>query len=215
MNQSYPRTLTLLSFVALIGCTPAVDKQATQQAEKNSNVPTKSSGPKIRSVDNPNYLTWSKFPVGTRVVRLNKLVNEKGTVNVTTTLQLQEIDKQVAKVESQITVERPSDLTVNPPQVLEYLAKQSVLESTTDEQVAAPLNEAKLLRTESITVLGKELQARVYTWKTALESGPADVLGWYSDEFPGRQIKQEIDFGEGGKGTEEIIEFVVPSETKS
>lgn len=194
---------------------PSSVEQPVQKANATTNIPAKQTGPKIRSVDNPNYLTWSKFPVGTQVVRVNKLINDKGTVTVTTTLKLQEIDQTVAKVESQITVERPTDLTVNPPQILDYLAKQSVLESTTDEQVAAPLKEAKLLRTENIAVLGKEYQAKVYTWKTALESGPADVLGWYSDEFPGRQIKQEIDFGEGGKGTEEITEFVVPSETKS
>lgn len=203
--------ILLLPIALCIGCRPSGVNQSQQEVSKPVDATAKSSGPKLRSVDNPNYLTWSKFPVGTQVVRVNKIVNDQGTVTVTTSLKLQEIDKSIAKVESQITVERPSDLTVNPPQILDYLAKQSVLESTTDEQVAAPLKEAKLLRTESISVLGKEFQAKVYTWKTALESGPADVIGWYSDEFPGRQIKQEIDFGEGGKGTEEITRFDVPS----
>lgn len=193
-----------------LGCSPSIESRSQQQAEKPADATAKASGPKLRSVDNPNYLTWSKFPIGTHVVRVNKLINDKGTVTVTTSLKLHSIDKNIAKVESQITVERPTDLTANPPQILDYLAKQSVLESTTDEQVAAPLKEAKLLRTESIAVLGREFQAKVYTWKTALESGPADVLGWYSDEFPGRQIKQEIDFGEGGKGTEEITRFDIP-----
>lgn len=78
----------------------------------------------------------------------------------------------MAKVESQITVERPSDLTVNPPQILEYLAKQSVLESTTDKQVVAPLREAKLLRDENVVVLGKDVAVQVYTWKTALSLVP-------------------------------------------
>lgn len=197
-----------------LGCAPSNDGKQALESTVPASAPIQTSGPKTRSVDNPDYLNWAKFPVGTRVVRKNSIVNDQGTVTVTTTLRLSEIDKSMAKVESQITVERPSDLTVNPPQILEYLAKQSVLESTTDEQVVAPLREAKLLRDENVVVLGKDVAVQVYTWKTALESGPADVLGWYSDEIPGRQVMQEIDFGKAGKGTEEIILLETPAEPK-
>ncbi|XZE45630.1 hypothetical protein SH467x_000877 [Pirellulaceae bacterium SH467] len=214
MNLNRPRPFLILSSTLLaLGCSPSYEGKQSPDSQAPATATLQSTGPKTRSVDNPDYLNWAKFPIGTRVVRKNNIVNEQGTVTVTTTLKLVEIDKSMAKVESQITVERPSDLTVNPPQILEYLAKQSVLESTTDEQVVAPLREAKLLRDETMSVLGKDVAAKVYTWKTALESGPAGVVGWYSDEIPGRQVKQEIDFGKAGKGTEEITSLETPAET--
>ena len=202
------RTCLVLTCVANFGCKPESEKQGQSGPSIASS--SISSGPSTRRVPNPDYVTWSKFAIGTKVVRKHSIVNDKGTVTITTSLSLAELSDKVAKVESQVTVERPERLTENPSQVFDYFSTQPVLESTTDEQVLAPLREAKLLREEPVEVSGKVYQARVYGWKTALESGPADVIGWFSDEFPGRQLRLETDFGADGKGTEVIVSFELP-----
>ncbi|MCU0711538.1 MAG: hypothetical protein MUC43_05730 [Pirellula sp.] len=137
--------------------------------------------------------------------------NEIGTTVITTTLELKEIKADAVQVESQITVKRTNDTTENPPSILEYPKSQKIPADMEAELFARPLPDANQVATESIESLGMSYDATVYEWKAQLESGPMKVKGWFSDKFPGRQIKLEFENPSGNDPfVEEIVELMIP-----
>lgn len=199
------RLLTILLAINGLGC----DKSVKQS------IPT-SSAPKLKSIASADYQSWKRFPVGTQVVRCKMMTNQHGKVVVTTKLQLKSIDATQAEVESQITVDRltvddkPTDLTVNPPSSLQFPASHLIPQEMSAEQFDLPTPDAKLLRKETIEVLGKSVEASVYQWKATLETGPVDVTGWFSDDFPGRQLKLEFGYTDETTSQEQIVSVEFP-----
>lgn len=138
--------------------------------------------------------------------------NEIGTTVITTTLQLKEITSQAVMVESQITVKRTNDTTENPPSILEYPKSQKIPADMDAELFTRPLPDAKKIAAESIESMGQTYDATIYEWKAQLESGPMNVKGWFSEKFPGRQIKLEFENPSGNDPfVEEIIELNIPN----
>jgi hypothetical protein len=99
---------------------------------------------------------------------------------------------------------------VNPPSVLQFPANHLIPEDMSAEQFALPVPDAKLLRQEKFAVLGKNFDASVYGWKATLETGPVAVTGWFSDDFPGRQIKLEFDYTDETTSQELIVAVEFP-----
>lgn len=138
--------------------------------------------------------------------------NEVGTTVITTTLELKEIKAEAVLVESQITVKRTKDTTENPSSIVEYPKSQKIPADMDAELFTRPLPDAKKVNTESIESMGKPYDATVYEWKAQLESGPMKVKGWFSDKFPGRQIKLEFENPNGNEPfVEEIVELNIPN----
>ncbi|MFO0939532.1 MAG: hypothetical protein U0930_02075 [Pirellulales bacterium] len=142
--------------------------------------------------------------------------NQHGKVVVTTTLKLKAVDSDQAEIESQITVDRltvddkPTDSTVNPSSVLQFPAKHLIPEDMSAEQFALPAPDAKLLRQEKFAVVGKSFDASVYGWKATLETGPVAVTGWFSDDFPGRQLKLEFAYTDETTSQEQVVSVEIP-----
>lgn len=175
------------------------------------------AGPPAPAVyaESPDYLTWSKFPVLTTVVRkkvsTNPKVPDKATVE-TTTIQLAEKDDLKAVVTMQITVEKPDEpLRVNPPMKLDYKAKFLVPPGLTAAAMQLPDMKATVSGEETLTVQKKEYKCTVYTWTGATESGPMPIKLWVSEQMPGRIVKQEYQLDKAGsKAVEEVIDVKVP-----
>lgn len=196
------------------GCSPEKTTSSTGQSPAMgvSQTQGSSQGPALKDVDNSDYLSWSQFPIGTKVVRRKTMSNEVGTTVITTSLELKEVNAAAVLVESQITVKRTSDTTENPPSVLEYPKSQKIPAEMDPELFARPLPDAKKVAAEPIESMGKAYDATVYEWKAQLESGPMQVKGWFSDKFPGRQIKLEFENPNGKDPfVEEIIELNIPN----
>lgn len=214
-NQKQNVCLTsALGLAMLLGCSPANTGSTTKsqpQTDSSTKV-TQTNGPALKDVENSDYLSWSQFPIGTKVVRRKTMSNEIGTTVITTTLQLKEITSQAVMVESQITVKRTNDTTENPPSILEYPKSQKIPADMDAELFTRPLPDAKKIAAESIESMGQTYDATIYEWKAQLESGPMNVKGWFSEKFPGRQIKLEFENPSGNDPfVEEIIELNIPN----
>ncbi len=190
----------------MVGC----DSSKPAKSQAAVNVPTPSDD-HLKSVPNADFLNWSKFPEGTKVVRQKVLETEQGVTTVTTTLRLVTRQPKSVEVESQTTVIRPQETTENPPQSFTYAAEHKIPKAMNAEQFLLPNPKAKSLGDEKVTMLGKEYDASVFKWQSMLESGPIDIKGWFSDDFPGRQIKTELDFkSDTSKGSETTLEVSIP-----
>lgn len=192
----------------MVGCDSS--KPAKNQAALNVSTPTDDH---LKSVPNADFLNWSKFPEGTKVVRQRVLESEQGVATITTTIRLVARQPKSVEVESQTTVIRPQGTTENPPQSFTYAAEYKIPKDMEAEQFLLPDPKAKSLGAEKITMLGKEYDALVFKWQSMLESGPIDIKGWFSDDFPGRQIKTELDFkSDTSKGSETTLEVSIPEQ---
>jgi hypothetical protein len=192
----------------MVGCDSS--KPAKSQAALNVPAPTDDH---LKSVPNPDFLNWSKFPEGTKVVRQKVLETEQGITTITTTIRLVARQPKSVEVESQTTVVRPQETTENPPQSFTYGAEYKVPKDMNAEQFLLPDPKAKSLGAEKVTMLGKEYDSLVFKWQSMLESGPIDIKGWFSDDFPGRQIKTELDFkSDTSKGSETTLEVSIPEQ---
>ncbi len=190
----------------MVGCDSS--KPAKNQAALNVSTPTDDH---LKSVPNADFLNWSKFPEGTKVVRQRVLESEQGVATITTTIRLVARQPKSVEVESQTTVIRPQGTTENPPQSFTYAAEYKIPKDMDAEQFLLPDPKAKSLGAEKVTMLGKEYDALVFKWQSMLESGPIDIKGWFSDDFPGRQIKTELDFkSDTSKGSETTLEVSIP-----
>ena len=203
-----------IGLIFSLGCSlekPASTSSSSQSGDASKTV-TQSKGPSLKDVDNSDYISWSQFPIGTKVVRRKTMSNEVGTTEITTSLELREIKAEAVLVESQITVKRTNDTTINPPSALEYPKSQKIPADMDAELFTRPLPDAVKVATEAIESNGKTYDATIYEWKAQLESGPMKVKGWFSDKFPGRQIKLEFENPNGSEPfVEEILELNIPN----
>lgn len=203
----------VLVLAASLGCYPKGMPSTAKviSSQDSSNALPQATGPALKEINNADYISWSKFPIGTKVVRRKTMANEIGTTVITTALELREIKSEAVSVESQITVERTNDTTDNPPNILDYPRSQMIPADMDAELFTRPLPDAKRIATEAIESLGQSYTATIYEWKSQLESGPMKVRGWFSDEFPGRQIRLEFENPSGGEPFfEEVIELTIP-----
>jgi hypothetical protein len=104
-------------------------------------------------------------------------------------------------------------VTENPAQTFEYKAKHLIPFKLDESKFKLPVPDAIAHGLDELEVCGKSYSATIFTWDSQLESGPVGIKAWYSDDFPGRQLKMEIDFRNGGKsrGTENTLSVQIPA----
>jgi len=188
-----------------IGCTP----QTPQISPVDTAVP---KPPDLPQVSHPEYSHWSRFPIGTKVVRFKEASNEHGKVKVTTTITLADkTDKQVV-VETQITVEREGmPAEVNPSFTAEYPASFPLPANLKLEQFTLPSLKAKEVGEESQNVCGKDYTTKLYSWQEVNETGPMEVKVWRSDDVPGRTVREEsLTLSSQNKSLETVTEISIP-----
>lgn len=198
------------SLIILVGCGSDSGTSSVLQGELPSDRVAPAATNDVPLIDNPEYVHWSRYPVGTVVVRKKEVSNESGSVRVTTTLRLVEKNRDKAMVESQVTVDRPGQpLVENPPQRLEFAATFQLPQGMKEEQFALPSLKAKLIGNETRTAFGREFSTEQFTWDERNEAGPMTVSLWRSDDVPGRTLRQEVK-GRTQVSVEEVVEIIQP-----
>ncbi len=210
-----PKTLFVLLVLGLeTGCGGGTKPVGNAKVELPKGYVAPPSTDHLPLHDNPDYLNWNRFKVGTKVVRKKITKNPSDQVTETQTLKLLESNGEKVVLETQITVERPNyPRKENAPFKIEHAAKFRLPDNLKLEQFTKPSIKAREIAEETIKVLGKEYKAKLFTWEDNTESGPMPHKYWESMEFPGRLLKHEAvvkkDNGETST-TEEIIELVSP-----
>ena len=159
-------------------------------------------------VVHPEYANWSRFPVGAQVVRYRVVSNEKGKVEVTSTLKLEQKTDRFVEIVSQVNVKRSDeDLQENPPERTKFLSEFKLPAGLSEDFFQLPSSKAKMVGEEELQVHGRSVQAKVYEWTENNETGPMAVKLWRSDQVPGRIVRQEM-FIESSqtKTVEELLE---------
>lgn len=143
-------------------------------------------------VSHPEYDNWSKFEVGTQVVRQDKLASSDGDVLLYTKLRLAQKSDAGIVVETQTAIERNGVREDSDLNSVDYPAKFRLPKGMSIEQFQLPALKAKKSGEEKLVVADKEYVVEVFTFEDQSEAGPVDVTLWRSLEFPGRQLKKEI-----------------------
>lgn len=206
--------LCLCSGLALVyvGCAQNATSPSPSAVAADVGAETK---PESELVDNPEYLSWNRFPVDTRVVRRREIVGGQGKVEVVTTMTIREKTEKKIVVGQQITVIRPDSTLENEPQSLEYFAKFPLPGGMKLESFSLPSLKAQRTGTEEVELLGNKYQAEIFEWVEQNERGPMKVKLWRSDEVPGRTIKEESIVQNGNdRILEVVIEIFLPEEKK-
>jgi|LakMenE18May11ns_1017448.scaffolds.fasta_scaffold9857316_2 hypothetical protein len=172
--------------------------------------------PELPQVAHPEYTHWSRFPIGTKVIRYKEAYNDHGKVKVTTTITLADKSEKQVVVESQITVERENmPAEVNPSFTAEYPATFPLPANLKLEQFTLPSLKAKVIGEENQSVAGKDFATTIYGWQEVNEAGPMDVKVWRSDDVPGRTVREEsLTISTQNKSLETVIEISIPEPTK-
>lgn len=161
-------------------------------------------------LDHPEFVHWKQFPVGTGAVRRKEVTNQHGVVRVTTRVHLAESNAQRVVVETQITVEHQGQAPLeNPPLRAEFPARFRLPPGMQPEQFSLPSLKARRVGAERREALGREFPAQVFQWDEVNEAGPMQVKLWWSDEVPGRILRQEIN-GHEHQSVEEVAEISFP-----
>jgi hypothetical protein len=217
---SSKRTRARVYVFCLISSFPLTQIGCTQTASSSAPVVNGAAATEIAKtmgepVDNPDYLRWHRFPLGTRVVRKREIVNSQGKVEVVTTLTLREKTEKKIRVDQQVTVIRLESTLENEPQSLDYAAKFEMPEGMKLESFALPSLKAQQTGIDDIEVLGKTYEADVFEWVEQNERGPMSVKLWRSDEIPGSTLKEESVVKNGNdRILEMVIEINIPEEKK-
>lgn len=205
------RTLMLFGFTLItIGC----GKDISQTAAAPAGEPALPPGPAILNRD---FANWSRFPIGTTVKI--KSITERGPLHVTSidTLKLVEKSEDEIVVERQNTTERNDGSlgAVNPPERRTYRKSFNLPPGMSEADFAKPSLIAKSVGKETVEILGKKYDADVFSWADQTEAGPLDIRLWWSDEMPGRLLKQTMKLVKGDKTTNHsVIELTVPENAK-
>ncbi len=201
IRQPRFRWLTLLLISTMIGC----GKQVTY-------IPPLPAKVETHAIPNPDFISWSGYPVGTKLVRYKEISNTEGVVKVTTTLVLKDKTPTQVVVESQINVVRPDSSVENPPQEFVFPAEYQVPLEMKADSYDLPSPIARKTGEEKITLAGRQFDAEVFEWEGTLESGKVDLKLWRSRDFPGRQIRLLTDYRRDNdeQAKEEVVELVIP-----
>jgi len=168
-------------------------EKGTQGADKKAVVESPPR-PLLPPIPNPEYVNWSQFKPGTVVTRKAVTISGGITVHGFEKSTLIELNPESMVVERQKTTERmdTGEKKVNEPARRTVMAQFSPPESIKPEKFALPSLAAKFVRDEAVEILGKKYQAKVYEWSESTDSEPLFITVWFSDEVPGRILKQNI-----------------------
>lgn len=143
-------------------------------------------------VVHPEYDNWSKFPVGTEVIRKDNLASSEGEVILHTALRLAKKSDDGVTIETLTAIERDGVRQESDVTSADYVAKFRLPKGMELEQFQLPALKAKRVGEEKVTVADQEVVCEVFGFEDQSEAGPVDVTLWRSSEIPGRQVKKEI-----------------------
>ncbi len=186
-----------LAITLLLGCSSPAPHQP-EQVELSTSI-------EKTWVDNPEFLHWNQFPIGSQVVKKKVISNGNGTVEVTTTMTVREKTADKVIVDQQVTVVHPDSTLENPSQSLEYVSKFQLPAGMSLEAFSLPSLKARQAGTAEIELLGKVYVADVFEWEEKNERGPMSVKLWRSDKVPGRTIKEEATILDGNDTSREMV----------
>jgi hypothetical protein len=202
---------TFAGLIFLAGCGGEMEEDYISQGPLPPGYVAPASTEHLPLVDHPEYVNWSKFLVGTEVVRKKEVSNDVAAVRVTTTLRLAEKTAHKVVVESQVTVDRSGEpLVKNPPQKFDFPAKFRLPDGMKLEQFLLPSLKAEQIGEELRVACGQDFNTQLFTWDERNETGPMKVKLWRSDDIPGRMLRQEIN-GHMHFSVEEVVEIRQPA----
>lgn len=162
-------------------------------------------------VPTPQFVHWSRFPIGTESVREKVVTNANGSITVTTTQRLIRKDAQEVVVEQQSTVSRPDGKTEEPSQEFVFPATFRLPPNLKEEQFSLPSFKAKLTGKEPVLIGDVRYNADVFEWEEANETGPMTAKLWRDPSVPGQTLREELKILSNGQTSiEELKRFVIP-----
>jgi len=210
MSQAWRSRAAVAGLIFLVGCGSESETGNVSPAAAPPGSAAPATTENLPLVAHPEYANWSRFPVGTTVVRKKEVASESETVHVTTTLRLIEKTADKVDVERQVSVDRPGrPLEQNPPIKFHFFATFPLPQGMQLEQFSLPSLEAKLVGEEIRAACGREYQAQLFAWEEVNETGPMTVKLWRSNDIPGRMLRQEIN-GRDHISVEEVVEIIQP-----
>lgn len=203
-----PAALVLLT-CALAGCGskpvpapapggPAADEPAPPPAE---------------AVENPQYRSWARFPVGTVAVqrRVSETEGVEGKTVTTQTTRLLEVTPEFVKLEEQSSSRRYDGYEENNPPGTHTVPSRLTLPPGVKKEDFGKHPGGAEGGEGTVTVAGRQYAARWYTGKDRNEGGEVSVKTWVSDEAPGRLLKSvSRTTGVNKIVTVELVEVRVP-----
>jgi hypothetical protein len=192
MMPAFPLAL-LVALVVLVatGCGQKADPPVAPvavQVQPDLGGPVAAPGERI---DNPQYASWAKFPVGTvTVVRTtSETEGVEGKTVTTTTTRLLELTPDAVKLETQTKSRRYDGYEEsNPPNTTALPAALQLPPGVKKEDIEKPAVKGEEGE-ESVTVGGRQYAARWYKNKDRNEGGEVSVTTWVSPDVPGRLLK--------------------------
>lgn len=142
-------------------------------------------------IDNPQYASWAKFPVGTVIVvrTTSETEGAEGKTVTTTTTRLLELTPAAVKLEMQTKSRRYDGYEEsNPPNTATVPAAIQLPPGVKKEDIEKPAAKGDEGE-EAVTAGGRQYAARWYKSKDRNEGGEVSVTTWVSPEVPGRLLK--------------------------
>lgn len=203
-----PELLSSRQWLSLLSCLWLTTNFGCSQPNPSKPALVAAVGPTASSEELPvvprvEFHNWSQFPVGTVVTRVRHIGEGADKVIQTTRYKLASKSDTRVVIEPDVDLNRNGRHEQNEMGTIEYAATFRLPKGMTEAMFAQPDPKAESLGIEQVELLGKTIQAEVYTWKTSAEAGPVSNKLWMSNEIPGRVIKHQTEVA--GNRTEEVV----------
>jgi hypothetical protein len=165
--------------------------------------------PKGETMENPQYTSWARFPVGTKAVQKSVTTTEPNKTVTTTSYSLVEKKDDVLVVEMQVhTVWWDGHVEDNPPEKLRVVKTIGVPPGYKPGQKPKGVTEEG---EETLTMAGREFKTKWYKGRDNVEGGAVESQNWSSDEAPGGLVKSVVRIPKQKQTTViELVEVKVP-----
>ena len=207
MRPTLPLACGLFALSLAAGCGP---KPTPSPLILTPEEQAKMAGPKAEMVDNPQYLNWGQFPVGTALTRKMTTDSAKSEGKTVTTFKFRITEKtdDVVVVESEATTEYHGGRVEKNPPVIDRHPRQVALPEGAKK---GEWGKAKGGTQEEVTLLGKKYQARRFETTGSTDAGKSVQQVWSSDQIPGSLVKSlTVVAAVEETTTIEVVELTIP-----
>jgi len=170
------------------------------------------SGNSDEQVENPEYVGWSRYKVGTTATWKTVTIQGDDKKETVTTKKLVELTDDKAVIEqTTVTKKGEGDSTTKTRKI----NVPRLVSETKARQFSDPVGK-KEDGTESVKLAGKTFDARWVTARRKGEDGESITRIWMSESAPGGLLKKEMKVGgeEGRTTTMELVELKTPNKKK-
>lgn len=139
-------------------------------------------------VDNPQYINWVKFPVGTEVTSTATVSQNGKTTTTTTIIRLLNKSEKNVILSTVISSDGTGSLVTNDPIEKTVNRNFPLLPGVDRTKIGRPQG-SQASGLETIEILGKKYEAQWYETKSTTEAGPALTKTWISMDIPNMLLK--------------------------